>query len=252
MQAVAALAILATLLGLTGLAYNALNNQRVTAVGVLVSFVVLVQFASFLGDLEERSRRADPGEPPSLLRALFSQPRRLVEVLVDFAIICTSFLFSYLLFVDGKGTVTQRAVFLAALPVLLGSATSSSSLFGIYRRVWRFATPRDLLAIAAATTLSAPIAIAIVAKTQSLADFPLEVFLVDVLLCTALVAGSRLVLRWLPGLLAVRGRTRERVLLVGAGRSGRRLARELRETPDTRVVGFLDDNPTSGGAASSA
>jgi FlaA1/EpsC-like NDP-sugar epimerase len=30
---------------------------------------------------------------------------------------------------------------------------------------------------------------------------------------------------------------------VGAGRSGRRLARELRETADSRVVGFMDDNP---------
>ena len=77
------------------------TTPRVTPFGVLFSFVLLVQFASFLGDLEERSRRGEPGEPPSLLRALFSQPRRLVEVLVDFAIICTSFLVSYLLFIDG-------------------------------------------------------------------------------------------------------------------------------------------------------
>jgi len=244
-QAVAALALLAALLGLTGLAYNALNNARVTAVGVLVSFVVLVQFASFLGDLEERSRRADPGEPPSLLRALVSQPRRLVEVLVDFAIICTSFLVSYLLFIDGKGTEVERAVFLATLPVLLGVRYVSFVVFGIYRRVWRFAAPRDLVAIASATALSAPIALAIVAKTQSLSGFPLEIFLVDVLVCTALVAASRLALRMAPDLLAApRGQARKRVLLVGAGRSGRRLARELREAADTRVVGFLDDNPT--------
>ena len=34
-----------------------------------------------------------------------------------------------------------------------------------------------------------------------------------------------------------------RVLIVGAGRAGRSLVRELRETPDERVVGFLDDDP---------
>jgi FlaA1/EpsC-like NDP-sugar epimerase len=33
------------------------------------------------------------------------------------------------------------------------------------------------------------------------------------------------------------------VLVVGAGRAGRSLARELREGRDARVVGFLDDNP---------
>ena len=244
-QAVAVLALLAALLGLTGLAYNVLNNARVTAFGVLVSFVVLVQFASFLGDLEERSRRVDPGEPPSLLRALVSQPRRLVEVLVDFVIICTSFLVSYLLFIDGKGTDVERAIFLTTLPVLLGVRYVFFVLFGIYRRVWRFAAPRDLIAIAAATFLSAPVALAIVARMRTLSGFPLEIFLVDALLCSVLVAGSRLALRMAPDLLAASRRgPRERTLIVGAGRSGRRLVRELRETPSSRVVGFLDDNPS--------
>ena len=80
-QAVAALTLLALLLGATALAYNVLANARVTAVGVLISFVVLVQFASFLSDLQERSRREDPGPAPPLWRAFFSNPRRLVEVL---------------------------------------------------------------------------------------------------------------------------------------------------------------------------
>ena len=38
-------------------------------------------------------------------------------------------------------------------------------------------------------------------------------------------------------------RTRERTLIVGAGRSGRSLLRELRESPGVRVVGFVDDDP---------
>jgi UDP-GlcNAc:undecaprenyl-phosphate GlcNAc-1-phosphate transferase len=244
-QAVAALALLATLLGLTALAYNVLDDGRVTAFGVLVSFVVLIQFGSFLTDLEERSRRDEPGPQPSLLRALFSQPRRLVEVLVDFAIICTSFLVAYLLQVDGGGTGQQRAVFLAALPVLLAVRYVLFVLAGIYRRVWRFASPRDLVAIAVATAVSTPITMAIVAKTQTLRGFPLEIFLVDALLCAVLVAASRLALRMAPDLAAAaRGGGGERVLIVGAGRSGRSLVRELRETPNRRVVGFLDDNPS--------
>ena len=107
-QAVAALTLLAALLGATALAYNVLANARVTAVGLLVSFVVLVQFASFLGDLQERSRREDPGPAPPLWRAFLSNPRRLVEVLDDFAIVCVSFLIAYLLFVDGRGSYTER------------------------------------------------------------------------------------------------------------------------------------------------
>jgi len=242
LQAVAALTVLAALLGATALAYTVLANARVTAIGLLVSFVVLVQFASFLGDLQERSRREEPGPPPALWRAFLSNPRRLVEVLTDFAIVCVSFLASYFLFVDGGGTNTQRALFLATLPVLLGVRYVLFVLFGIYRRIWRFASARDLLAIAAAVALSAPITFAIVRATRSFVDFPLEVLVVDALLCAALVSGSRLALRLLPVRSAARGEQR-RILIVGAGRSGRALARELTETPDTRVVGFVDDNP---------
>jgi UDP-GlcNAc:undecaprenyl-phosphate GlcNAc-1-phosphate transferase len=240
-QAVAALTLLAALLGATALAYNVLANARITAIGVLISFVVLVQFASFLGDLEERSRAADPGPAPPLWRAFFSNPRRLVEVLVDFAIISFSFFASYLLFVDGGGTNVQRAVFLSTLPVLLAVRYVLFVLFGIYRRVWRFASAHDLAAIAAALGLSVPVTMAIVGATQTLTDFPLEIFLVDALLCATLVAASRLALWSLPRFRPAGDR--QRVLIVGAGRSGRALARELAESPDQRVVGFLDDNP---------
>jgi FlaA1/EpsC-like NDP-sugar epimerase len=63
-------------------------------------------------------------------------------------------------------------------------------------------------------------------------------------LCSVLVAGSRLVFRTAALLHARRSAdARTRVLVVGAGRFGRSVARELQETPGTRVVGFLDDNP---------
>src|SRR5262249_20124188 len=61
-------------------------------------------------------------------------------------------------------------------------------------------------------------------------------------LCAVLVACSRLAIRLLPQPGRREG-PRRRVLVVGAGRSGRSLARELREDGAVRVVGFLDDNP---------
>jgi UDP-GlcNAc:undecaprenyl-phosphate GlcNAc-1-phosphate transferase len=243
-QAVAALTLLAALLGATAVAYTVLANAKVTAVGVLLSFVLLVQFATFLSDMEQRSHEGAPEPTPPFWRAFFSDPRRLVEVLVDFAIVCTSFLAAYFLQVDGGGTNVQRAIFLSTLPVLLAVRYVLFVAFGIYRRVWRFASARDLLAIVSAVALSVPITIAIVAALRPLDTFPLEIFLVDAVLCALLVAGSRLALRLLPEP-GTRGERepRRRVLIVGAGRSGRALARELAETPDRRVVGFLDDNP---------
>ena len=57
-HAVLLLALIATALGGTSLAYNVLDDQRLALVGVLVTFVLLVQFASFLADVE---RRVAPG-----------------------------------------------------------------------------------------------------------------------------------------------------------------------------------------------
>jgi UDP-GlcNAc:undecaprenyl-phosphate GlcNAc-1-phosphate transferase len=240
-RAVALLALIALALGATALAYNVLDNERLTIVGVLLTFVLLVQFGGFLADLSERTRRGQAGDT-SLRHALTFEPRRLVEVLVDFVLVCGSFLASYLLVVGDRGTELQRGVFLAALPVVLGVTYVAFVAFRIYRRVWRFATSRDALAIAGAVCSANLAALGIVAATRSLGPFPARVFLVDAVLCTALVTASRLTLKALPQVRA-RGGERERVLVVGAGSHGRSVARELRES-GKRVVGFVDDNPS--------
>jgi UDP-GlcNAc:undecaprenyl-phosphate GlcNAc-1-phosphate transferase len=244
-KAVALLALISRALGATAVAYNILDNPRVTAVGVLVTFAILVQFASFLSDLEERTRRGQLAQEPTFLQALFSQPRRLLEMLADFVLICASFLLAYLLVVGGKGGEWQRGTFLAALPILLGLRYLAFTAAGVYRRVWRFAGPADLVAVVVACVASAAAALGIVVATRPLQDFPWQVFLLDAVLCSFLVAGSRLVYRAASIFRARRASPhRSRVLVVGAGRSGRSLARELQETPGSQVVGFVDDNPS--------
>jgi UDP-GlcNAc:undecaprenyl-phosphate GlcNAc-1-phosphate transferase len=240
-KAVGLLSFLALALGATGLAYNVLGNPRVTVVGVLVTMVLLVQFASLLSDLEERSRRGAPERVPSVLRALW-QPRRLLEVIVDFGLMCLSFLVSYALVTDGLGSSGARGVFLQALPILLALRYVSFVAAGIYRRVWRFASTYDLVAIAVSCALSGAVALGVVRLLTPFVDFDWKVFPLDAVLCAVLVASSRLAIRLLPRRGGHEG-PRHRVLLVGAGRSGRSLARELREDGGVRVVGFLDDNP---------
>jgi UDP-GlcNAc:undecaprenyl-phosphate GlcNAc-1-phosphate transferase len=242
-KAVLLLAIVASAIGATALAYNVLDNGRLTAIGVLVTFVLLVQFGSFLSDLEERSRRGVEGPEPSLWRALVFEPRRLVEVFVDFVLICASFLAAYVLAVGGFGTEYERSVYLSALPILLGARYVFFVALGVYRRVWRYATARDVVPIVVACFASALVASLILVALRPIGSFPaVQIFVIDAFLCTGLVGASRLALRLFPETLGQRG-VRRRVLVVGAGRAGRSLARELRESDDARAVGFLDDNP---------
>ncbi|TML65528.1 MAG: hypothetical protein E6G14_16295, partial [Actinobacteria bacterium] len=137
------------------------------------------------------------------------------------------------------------SIFLQALPIVLTLRYVSFVAAGIYRRVWRFAGAHDLVAIAVASAASGLVALGVVSLLWPLNGFDWKVFPLDAVLCAVLVAGSRLAVRLLPHGRAVgHDGPRRRVLLVGAGRSGRSLARELREDAAVRVVGFLDDNPT--------
>src|SRR5581483_4173289 len=222
------LAAVAFGLGLSSLAYSALGNPRVTLVGVLISFVVLVQFAGFLADLDRGD--ADVSDRPVLLRLL--APRRLIESLVDFALISVAFGVSYLLFTTGDGTTNQKHIFLVSLPVILAIRFLAFIGFGLYSGVWRFAGAREAGAITAAVAISEPIAVGIIwVSFGPFGDFPASIYVVDALFCVAAIGASRFGERALfHAMRSLKDRdARRRTLIVGAGRSGRSLLRELRE-----------------------
>src|ERR671922_59903 len=150
-----------------------------------------------------------------------------------------------LLFVHGTGSTYQKHIFVVTLPVLLAARFALFIPFGLYRGVWRYAGAREATATVMAVGLSELAAYVFITASQPWGDFPQSVFAVDWLLCTILVGASRLGERALFRFLTVlKGREGvRRTLIVGAGRGGRSLLRELRETPGEHVVGFVDDDP---------
>jgi UDP-GlcNAc:undecaprenyl-phosphate/decaprenyl-phosphate GlcNAc-1-phosphate transferase len=242
-HAVVLLAVVAAALGGTSLAYSLVDNRRITLVGMLVTFVLLVQFASFLADLERRPPTAE-GAPAGFLQAFDVHWRRLVEVVIDFGLICGAFLASYFVTFGGIGSINQRNMFWVVLPVLIAARYVAFILFGLYRSIWRYAATRDLIAIAGAVVLSEAVAVIYLVATKDVGDFALRIFALDALLSMAVVAASRFGERaLLQARESFRSEAARRTLIVGAGRAGRSLHRELRETPGERTVGFLDDNP---------
>jgi UDP-GlcNAc:undecaprenyl-phosphate GlcNAc-1-phosphate transferase len=239
-HAVLLLALVATALGTTSLAYNVLDDQRLALVGVLVTFFLLVQFASFLGDVE---RRVTTGH--GTLDAFSVHWRRLVEVLVDFGLVIGSFLIAYVVRFGWPGSVNQRHIATLTLPILIAARVLAFVPFGLYRSVWRYAGTRDVAAIGSAVAISEVITLGYMALTQTLGDFSRSFFVVDALVCGAAVTASRLAERMLLSGAArtYLDRAGRRTLIVGAGRTGRSLLRELRETPGERVIGLVDDNP---------
>jgi UDP-GlcNAc:undecaprenyl-phosphate GlcNAc-1-phosphate transferase len=236
--AVILLALVSTALGATSLAYEAFYNGRVAAVGVLISFALLVQFGSFLADVgreqEQRKRR------------WHIYGRRLAEVAVDGALIAASFLVAYLLAFNGVGEPIQRHDFLLTLPVILLARYIALLLFGMYAGVWRYASGREGIRAVSAVVLSEIAAVGFLELTNGpINHFPRSMFIVDVFVCAAAITMSRFAERGIALFVTIARSTNvRRVLIVGAGRQGRSLVRELRETPGQRIVGFVDDAPS--------
>jgi UDP-GlcNAc:undecaprenyl-phosphate GlcNAc-1-phosphate transferase len=241
-RAVVLLAVISAALGATSLFYSVLDNAWVTLIGVLLTFALLVQFASVLSDVERT-----PGvlEERSWFRTFVANPRRLVESLVDFTLISASFAFAYYLRLQGSGTAYDRHIFQVSLAVLLAARYLAFIPFGLYRGVWRYAGARDAAAIVGAVVVSELAAYLILDATQVWGAFPRSIFIIDALVCIVVIGLSRF---WERGFVrAVSSFTgrgdRRRTLIVGAGRGGRSLLRELRETAGEQVVGFVDDDP---------
>jgi UDP-GlcNAc:undecaprenyl-phosphate/decaprenyl-phosphate GlcNAc-1-phosphate transferase len=242
-RAVVLLATIAAALGATSLAYSVLGDYRITLVGVLVTFVLLVQFAGFLVDLE-REDEEEVVRGGWMLRTIVLHRRRLFEVLVDFVLISLAFTLSYLLLVKGTGTPYERHVFGVALPLILITRYLAFILLGLYQGIWRYAGSREAASIVVGVTVSEAVAFGLVVGAVHLGDFPATVFLLDALLCMVFIGASRFAERAIyRARTTLADRAGRRTLIVGAGRSGRSLVRELRETPGERVVGFVDDDP---------
>jgi UDP-GlcNAc:undecaprenyl-phosphate GlcNAc-1-phosphate transferase len=242
-RAVVLLAVVSATLGATSLAYTVLDDARITLVGVLITFALLVQFASFLSDVERSTAPRDTGS--AFWRTFVVHRRRLIDVVVDFALITAAFVAAYLLRVEGHGTTVERHIATVSLPVIVAARYLCFIPFGLYRGVWRYAGARDAAAVVGAVLTSEFLAFGFLAATRDLSGFPQSIFVIDALICTVLIGASRFWERAaVRGLSSLLGRSdRRRTLIVGAGRGGRSLLRELRETPGEHVVGFVDDDP---------
>jgi FlaA1/EpsC-like NDP-sugar epimerase len=138
---------------------------------------------------------------------------------------------------------------LQTLPLLLLGRLVVFAWFHLYEGLWWYVSMRDILAILKAVTLGSLLFLAAVLMIFGL-GFPGSIFLLDWVLCLALIGGARLAIR----ALRESGRMnreieRRRALIVGAGDAGEMLIREIDRslTLNYEVVGFMDDDPRKQG-----
>lgn len=131
---------------------------------------------------------------------------------------------------------------LAAMPLVIPIQAGVYWGFGLYRGVWRFASLPDLVRIFKAVVIGSLLSLGLLFVSSRLQDVPRSVPVLFVLMQLVLLAGPRLLYRWAKDrrLDLSRG---QRVLIVGAGRGGEMLVRDMLRDPEHAYapVAFVDD-----------
>jgi FlaA1/EpsC-like NDP-sugar epimerase len=126
--------------------------------------------------------------------------------------------------------------------------------FGLYRRMWIYASIQELKLIATAVTSASILTSSVmvgVFTMKAFYGFPRSALIIDWLLSMAAVGGLRFALRLLAENQALSSMPNlspqcKRILIVGAGDAGALVVRELQKNPQINLnpIGFLDDNPS--------
>ena len=168
----------------------------------------------------------------------------------DIALIIISVLGSFALRLD---VVELPFYFPAAVlmcAVALAIKIPTYFFFGLYRRLWIYASTGELrlitVAVTSASVLTSGVMLLLISAGMVLPGMPRSALGIDWLISLILIGGSRFALRILAEQSVVsraNGKTK-RALIIGAGDAGALVVRELQKSSQLNLipVGFLDDD----------
>jgi FlaA1/EpsC-like NDP-sugar epimerase len=131
-----------------------------------------------------------------------------------------------------------------ALTMLFMVQTSCYYYFGIYRGLWRYASLNDVTKILKASVSATTFAIPAFYLSSILQHMPRSVFPLYCIILIALLCGGRLLVRlyWDKKSISTQDAMMNRVLIIGAGRAGEGLVRDLKRDKNYYPVAFVDDS----------
>ncbi|WP_462152097.1 polysaccharide biosynthesis protein [Pseudoalteromonas xiamenensis] len=182
----------------------------------------------------------------SLLRSLFSASRthkRLVTLFFDFLCIVVSYWLALVIRLDSVSPLAELDNWLVLIPLIPISLLTFVKL-GLYRAVLRYVTTQAIWAVAGGAIIST-ISLVMISFFMQI-QIPRTLPFIYALLVLIMVGGSRIVARSLLSRMTLK--TKEPVVIYGAGDAGRQLAYALWSSPEYYVTAFIDDSEIKQGA----
>jgi len=165
--------------------------------------------------------------------------KRFVSLWVDACILFAAWVLAYYLRFDTFEILNDEPMVLSFVAVVLVTLIVFS-LLGLYRAVVRYIGLRSMFAMGTGAIVSGFL-LKVVSDSNAVL-YSVSVILNYVFFAFAGIAGSRILLREL--VTATSRNAQHRVLIYGAGASGRQLLLALANSVEFRAVAFVDDDPS--------
>jgi len=186
---------------------------------------------------------------------LISQNRRAFLMLIDTSAIALSFFGAFLLRFDFNIPSEFLSLLISWLPVFIGIQLIFFNISGFYNVIWRFTSVWEMLNIIKSVTISSLTGIVFLGLIQGWAGYPRSVILIFYILNVLTICSSRIAVRLYFSHFhhssAGRNIHKKRIILIGAGKTGEKIIREIIGTPSSpfTVMGFVDDDISIQGAS---
>jgi len=238
--------------GTIGILYSRLNIFIVSIVALL-GFVLLIFFGLFLFEGTSYSNKFKfPRQPVNnnnnkvILNTIFLHKRRMIEILLDFMLICIAYYSAYFLRFEGPLLTGNMHLIRESLVWIILIKMSIFFIFGLYRGVWRYIGISDFFTIFKVVSLGSVASVLFLTFRFRFRDYSRAVFCIDWLILLFLILGSRFMFRILREFLSrIQNNGGKKVLIFGAGDMGEMVIREIKRNKVLNYIpiGFIDDDP---------
>ncbi|MCC8996412.1 MAG: polysaccharide biosynthesis protein [Nitrosomonas sp.] len=171
--------------------------------------------------------------------------RTIIAFTHDFVAVGVAWWIAYLFRFNFDIPSSVSVVLISTLPWIVLTQTSFFLWLGLYRGVWRYASLPDVKRIVIAVFMGTLCVLVLLGLLDQFESIPGSVIVLAPLLLLLIMGSSRLIYRaWKERrLYSLESYEAKLVLVIGAGRTGINLTKDLARSREWHVVGMLDDNP---------
>jgi FlaA1/EpsC-like NDP-sugar epimerase len=187
--------------------------------------------------------------------SFYSQNRRILLILVDSVTIVASFIWAFYLMFDFSFPEKYIPLLKSWLPLIVMVQLLIFNISGFYKVIWRFTSLWELLTIIKFVTISSAVSLFGIGLLSGFSIHPGSVLLSFYFFNVLFICFTRVSVRvyfshFKNQPIFGRIQSKKRLILIGAGKTGAKIAREILDTVDSpfEVAGFIDDDPDKHGA----